>query len=199
MNKTCTDPARVAVWVSMADHFLDTETRHDLPRTALCCVEAGLSAAEARHVWQHEVSPAVGFNLFSGAGEWAGWDRDWLLARIARARLCYWHRPGTWLSLRWPMPLMGGQWLAIERCIEFLQAFPGERTRQTAANDLTRLARHLFDFGGKDLSTLEPREQQRVRALYPAPFNTLLRSALMRSERKEAEARVQRALAEAAR
>jgi hypothetical protein len=51
--------------------------RQDLPLTALCCVEAGLSAAQARQVWQFEVSPAVGFNLLSVAGEWAYWDEDW--------------------------------------------------------------------------------------------------------------------------
>lgn len=52
------DPQRVDVWVAMADHFLDTETRHELPRTALACLEAGLSAAEARDVWYYEVSRA---------------------------------------------------------------------------------------------------------------------------------------------
>ena len=199
MNKTCTEPALIAVWVSMADHFLDTESRQDLPLTALCCVQAGLSPAQAREIWQHEVSPAVGFNLFSVVGEWAGWDRDWLIERIARARSSGWRRAGAWGRLRWPMPMTGGQWQAIERCIEFLQALPSEDARCRAAADLARLARHLFDFCAKDLNTLEAEERQRLRQLYPDPFNALLTSALTRAERREAAARVQRALSECAR
>ena len=96
MNETCTDPATIAIWVSMADHFLDTESRPDLPLTALSCVEAGLSAAEARAVWEHDVAPAVGLNLLSFAGEWAGWDHDWLVARIEQVRARWWNRPGPW-------------------------------------------------------------------------------------------------------
>jgi len=194
MTKTSTDPALIAVWVSMADHFLDTETRQDLPRTALCCVEAGLSPAEARAIWQHDVSPAVGFNLFQVAGEWAGWDRDWLIARIEQVRRSCWHRPGLWRALRWPMPLMGGQWRAIEQCIDFLQSVPTAPARQRAAADLAILAGHLFDFCARDLSGLTEEERQRVRRLYPEPFNTLLGSALLSGERVAAARRMQLAV-----
>jgi hypothetical protein len=193
MTHTGTDPLTIAVWISMADHFLDTETRHDLPLTALCCVQAGLSPAQARDVWQHEVTPAVGFNLFSVAGEWAYWDRDWLLERIQRVRSSWWHRPG-WQRRRWPMPLMGGHWLAIERSIEFLQAVPAAAERELVARDLARLARHLFDFCPKDLATLAEDERARLRLLYPAPFSYLMESALGRTERADAEQRVQRAV-----
>src|SRR6478609_6253839 len=195
MTKTSTDPAMLAVWVSMADHFLDTETRHDLPLTALRCVEAGLTPVQAREVWQHDVSPAVGFNLFDIAGEWAGWDEEWLVARIAEARQSRWHGPGRWRKLRLPMPLMGGQWLAIERIIEFLRAMPDASAQKRAAADLTFLARHLFDFCSTDLSNLASEDRERVRALYPAPFDSLLGSALQTQERAAATLRLQQALA----
>ncbi|HEY3256524.1 MAG TPA: hypothetical protein VGJ91_21340, partial [Polyangiaceae bacterium] len=196
MNESPTDPLTIAVWLKMADHFLDSETHHDLPLTALCCVQAGLSTAEARAVWQHEVSPAVGFNLFSVAGEWAYWDRAWLVARIQRVRVSWWNRPGPWRKLRSPMPpLMGGDWLAIERCMEVLQAVPDAAEREQMARDLARLARHLFDFCPKDLASLEDAEQMRLCQLYPAPFSLLLEPALLRSERAEARRRVQCALA----
>jgi len=198
MTTTSTDPALIAVWVSMADHFLDTETRHDLPLTALRCVEAGLSPADARAIWQHDVSPAVGFNLFDVAGEWACWDRDWLIATIESVRKSRWHRPGMWRAMRWPMPLMGGQWLAIERCIDFLQALPSPRIRQRTANDLAFLARHWFDVSGPALSGLPEEERRGIRRLYPALFGFLLGSALSARERKGAERRMQLALSEVA-
>jgi hypothetical protein len=198
MTKTCTDPLTIAVWSSMAGHFLDTETRHDLPYTALCCVEAGLSAAQARQVWQFEVSPAVGSNLFSVAGEWAGWDHDWLVERIERMRVSWWNRPGPWRWLRTPLVLQSDQWLAIERCMRFLQAMPCEMTRKRVARDLAWLTRHLVDFCPKDLSTLEAEERELLRQLYPAPFNSLLESSLARSERAQAAQRVQRALSASA-
>ena len=194
MNEISPEALTIAVWIRMADHFLDTETRHDLPLTALCCVQAGLSAVQAREVWQHEVSPAVGFNLFSVAGEWAYWDRDWLIERIQRLRVRRWNRPGPWRRLRWPMPLMGGQWLAIERCIELLQALPSASERQQMARALARLARHSFDFCPEDLSNLEDEERERLRRLYPAPFKFVMESALLRSERAKADGRVQQAL-----
>jgi hypothetical protein len=147
-------------------------------------------------VWQHEVSPAVGFNLLSVVGEWAYWERDWLVERIQRLRVRWWNRPGPWRRLRWPMPLMGGQWRAIERCIELLEAVPSVSERERMARDLARLARHSFDFCPEALSTLADEERQRLRRLYPAPFKFVIESALMGSERAEAERRVERALSE---
>jgi len=194
-----TAPLTLEVWFNMAGHFLDTETRHDLPYTALSCVEAGLSAAQARQVWQFEVSPAVGSNLFSVAGEWAGWDRDWLVDRIERLRVSWWNRPGPWRWLRAPIVLMNDQWLAIERCMTFLQALPGDLPRKRVARDLAWLTRYWIDFCPQDLSTLEAEERELLRQLYPAPFNALMGSTLDRSERAEAERRVQRALSAIAR
>ena len=69
---------------------LDTEARHAIPGTALLWVEAGADEAAVRHAWRYEVTPAVWPNLWSVAGEWAGWNGAWLEARIraaARSRL----------------------------------------------------------------------------------------------------------------
>ena len=118
MTKQAAGPGRITVWLAMADHFLDTETRHDIPLTALLCVEAGWSCERARDAWRHEVSPAVAFNLWSVAGEWAGWDREWLVARIERLRSSWHNRPGTLKSLRYRLraPGMDGVWVAMPRC-----------------------------------------------------------------------------------
>jgi hypothetical protein len=194
MNETCKNPLIVEVWVKMADHFLDTESRHHLPLTALCCVEAGLSGVQARDVWQHEVAAAVGFNLYSVAGEWDCWERDWLIERIERARSSRCNWPGWWRRLRSALPPQaGGECLAIERCIEFLQAVPDAAERKRVADDLALLARHSFDFFPEDPTSLDPEARARLRRLYPTPFRWLMGSALLRSERAAAERRLQRA------
>jgi hypothetical protein len=96
------DPRRIEVWLAMADHFLDTETRHDIPLTAMRCVEAGLSVAEARDVWRYEVSPAVWPNGWSVAGEWDFWEREWLLGTIQEVRTQWTNRdrPNIFLNVR---------------------------------------------------------------------------------------------------
>jgi hypothetical protein len=178
MSKT-TDPRLVAVWEAMADHFLDAETRQELPMTALRCVEVGLSVEQAREVWKCDVLPAVGFNAFSVAGEWAGWDRAWLVSRIDRIR-----RGPRWMRqvrLACSIDLMRGERIAIERCIELLEMTPPTE-RQQLASDLTFLSHHAFEFGQKPLGSVEPAAQERIRALYPNPFERLIGPALARDE-----------------
>jgi hypothetical protein len=71
-------------WVSLAEHFLDTETRHELPSTALACVEAGFDVGAMKDALYGRVAPEVGSNLLSVAGEWAGWDDAALIEAIRR-------------------------------------------------------------------------------------------------------------------
>jgi hypothetical protein len=139
-------PGRRAVWVALADQFLDTETRHLIPSAALCCVEAGL-AAEARAIWHHEVFPVVGHNHFEIAGDWAGWPEEWLGEQIAarRERRCrvadMVHRACARIGRR----VFESRWIAIARCIRLLDGTPPPLRGSTAA-DLELLARSYFDF-----------------------------------------------------
>jgi hypothetical protein len=186
-----TDPRLVPVWEAMASHFLDTETRQDLPMTALRCVEAALSVERAREVWRCEVLPAVGVNAFSVAGEWVGWDRDWLVGRIERIR-----RGPRWLRrvrLVCSIDVMRGECVAIERCIELLQVTPPMQ-RQQLATDLAFLSQHAFDFMAKPLGAIEPAAQHRIRALYPNPFERLIGPALVHGEAPAVKARLAAAL-----
>ena len=196
MTNCPTHPRRVAVWVAMAEHFLDTETRQDIALTALCCVEAGLTPNQASDVWRYEVSPAVSFNLWDVAGEWAGWDRDWLVQRIERLRTNWHNRAGTCGALRYRLRVhcMHGVWMAIGRCMEALVSVPTGDGRRQLARDLTFLARHYFDFGPGDLAALDSGEQQRIRALYPEPFQRIMAPALVPGEAKAADGRARSAL-----
>ena len=196
-----TDPKRIEVWVAMADHFLDTETRHEIPLTALRCIEADLTVAEARDVWRYEVSRAVGFNAWSIAGEWAGWDRDWLIERIERLRRRWDNAPGTarWLRYRFRVHLLHGVWVAISECMEKLLAFPDPDTRKQASLDLASLARQYFDFSPDDYSKFGNRELARFRALYPQPFRSIFNPAGVTGENLLADRRVRKVLARSTR
>lgn len=187
---------RIALWLAMADHFLDTETRQDIPATALGCVQAGLSTQQAFELWRHEVSPAVAANLYSVAGEWAGWNRDWLVARIERARTrrALWPSALRWLLSRSPIHFNRGVWLAIERCMEtLLQCAPSE-ARQERVGDLSWLAHHYFDVPSGASAEVEESRLARLRALYPEPFRWLMAPALVSGEEAEADRRLRRAL-----
>jgi hypothetical protein len=195
MMKSKTDAGRIQVWVAMADHFLDTETRHDIPLTALYCVEAGMTVEEARRVWRTEVIPAVGFNLFLVAGEWAGWDRDWLVHEIERAgprgRFPWCMLPSRLISL----PCNHGVMAAIERCMKILMRIEDVSERTRVARDLAALARHVFDFCAKDFEVLPSEQQQRLAALYPEPVSHALAPALVPGEAKAAARRLEAAFA----
>jgi hypothetical protein len=63
---TKADPTRRAIWIALADQFLDTETRTWIPHTALQIVEAGYPLEEARRIWRYEVSPGIDQRLVRG-------------------------------------------------------------------------------------------------------------------------------------
>lgn len=192
------DPRRIELWMDMAEHFLDTETRPHIPLTALRCVEAGLTPSQARDVWRYEVTPAVAFNLWDVAGEWAAWDRDWLIQRIERLRAGWWSRPGTLRALRHRVraQCLEGVWCAIERCMLTLTEAANCEERARLAADLALLSGHYFDFCQQELATLPGATRRRVRALYPEPFRQAMAPALVPGEAKGADARVRTALQE---
>ena len=202
MHDITEDKNRGEVWVAMADHFLDTETRHDLPLTALRCLEAGLSTAEARDVWRFEVTPAVGFNLLDVAGEWAGWDRDWLVGEIQRRRGrqgILWRFPWSLLGKRdLGIPGLGSTLDSIERFMKFLGASADSAKQERAARDLASLARHYFDFCPDNYADVGRDEFQRLQALYPEPFKRCMAPALFPGEAAPATGRVEAALREGA-
>jgi predicted metal-dependent HD superfamily phosphohydrolase len=129
---------RIATWESMADHFLDSDMRGEVPRTALTCLRAGLSVEEARDIWRHDVTPALCFNLYLVAGEWGAWDRDWLLQRIAQKR----RRGRGWLARLLYRCEVGGNhavWLQIEGCMRLLSPM-SEPERIAMTDVLSKLA-----------------------------------------------------------
>lgn len=78
---------RVPVWNALSDLFLDTELSDTTHRSiAKVVTESGFEAQEIHDILWKEVLPAVGDNLRVVAGEWAGFDPEWLKERILSVR-----------------------------------------------------------------------------------------------------------------
>jgi hypothetical protein len=75
---------RHPVWIALSDLFLDTDTRLSFPYIARTLAESPYSDDELAAIFQNEVAPAVEFNLFDIAGEWAGFNESWLIDTITR-------------------------------------------------------------------------------------------------------------------
>ncbi len=188
-----------AAWLALGEHFLDTETRHLLPLTALACVDAGLDPDAVRETWWNELFPVLGSNLLDVAGEWAGWDEAWLLASVEKAREARRASGPVRRSLRKGLhPRHSAETLeSLVRCVEHLGRVP-RVDREPHAQVLSLLARHVFDFIPRASSEWEPRMVQRARTLAPATVLTLLGPALLPDERAVAEPRLAAVLRDSA-
>jgi hypothetical protein len=75
---------RRPVWEALSDLFLDTDTSLSREWRARELSQSPYSIDELEEILVTEVYPAVRGNLFSIAGEWAGFDMEWLEGRIQR-------------------------------------------------------------------------------------------------------------------
>ena len=76
---------RRPVWLAFSEFWLDTELGpHDLERLASAIGQSGFSISELRRIHLEEVAPVLYPNLLSPAGEWAGFDEEWLCGAIVQ-------------------------------------------------------------------------------------------------------------------
>jgi hypothetical protein len=76
---------RKPVWAALSDLWLDTEqTVNDLQRIAGVMRRSGYSIDKLREIYLFEVAPVVFLNLLTVAGEWAGFDEEWLFAEATK-------------------------------------------------------------------------------------------------------------------
>jgi len=135
-----TDRARRRpVWAALAELFVDNEVRPDVAAAALACVRSGYADDELQRIWTHEVAPVLAPNLLSVAGEWVGFDLDWLAERIEQRRPTPLDRVPAWLAR--------AEWQQVRRLTAWLRGWPTDRhdalaqavaARIGAAVELTR-------------------------------------------------------------
>lgn len=85
-NAQLSDPEiarRLPVWCALSDAFLDTELDAQAYRhmADVICAQ-GFAAAEAEAIFRKDVAPAFACNLWSVAGEWAGWPEATVRERV---------------------------------------------------------------------------------------------------------------------
>ncbi len=86
--------ARRPVWSAFADFYLDTDTTGFEPSAAAVLASSAYTLDELRAILLDEVHAALYPNLVSVAGEWAGFEADWLAARILEQQATpRWRRP----------------------------------------------------------------------------------------------------------
>ncbi|HWV13878.1 MAG TPA: hypothetical protein VN030_00490 [Cellvibrio sp.] len=75
---------RRAVWVALSDLFLDSDVSTSYDYISRVCAESSYSLEELNHILRYEVAPVCLPNLWSIAGEWAGFNEEWLVASIQK-------------------------------------------------------------------------------------------------------------------
>lgn len=96
--------SRAPLWEALADFWLDTElTDLSFDHIARVIAESPYSMAEIRDIHDYEVAPAVSGNLACVAGEWGGFNSEWLTAKChayALRRHSVLFRARIWLQRR---------------------------------------------------------------------------------------------------
>ncbi len=186
-NTTPTTPEERA-WLLLAEHFLDTETRHDLPRAALACVEAGYDVSAIEAALYGRVAPEVGSNLLSITGEWAGWDDAVLLPAMRRRSgdVSPWRKV---LARR--LPGVADTADSIGRFMRLFEATP-EDERATTLAALAYLGRLYFDFAPGDPDEQAPRTLERLDAGFVDAFLEAIRPSTYRDDRARGRRELER-------
>ena len=87
---------RTPVWLALSEFFLDTElTEVTVAYIARICAASPYSMKELERIMFLEVYPAFVSNLFSVAGEWAGWSEEFVRKRVLES-----YKPRYCLSWR---------------------------------------------------------------------------------------------------
>ncbi len=78
--------SRIPVWRALSELYLDTDVAALYPHIAQTLADSPYALDALHDMLMYDIHPALHPNLMSVAGEWAGFDDDWLLARVAQVR-----------------------------------------------------------------------------------------------------------------
>ncbi len=178
---------RHPVWLAMSEHYLDTETRPFLLRTAKVCLDAQLEFEAAADIWRYEITPLLYRNLRQPAGEWAGFDEEWIYTTCTR---CLGHN-----HLRSEQTYLGQSGsankylLALERIYARLLPL-NETSRADYASQMQALAMVFFDFHLEPRGFLPCSTHESWRDLFASDFFPLFSPLLLPAEESAGRQRV---------
>lgn len=114
---------RLPVWMACGDLYLDTEiTDQGYHSIARACAASPYTSEELDRIMFSEVWPALALNLFSVAGEWAGWDEEFVKIRILERSRRRWRLPWMLKSLKRPFV---ADWDRVHRMVDEIRAARG--------------------------------------------------------------------------
>ncbi|TPN82316.1 DUF7079 family protein [Aquimarina algicola] len=74
---------RKPIWIVLSEFYLDTELQeHDFRYIAKIIINSPYSLEKVKEINVFEVFPVLQSNLLSVAGEWAGFNEEWLITEI---------------------------------------------------------------------------------------------------------------------
>jgi len=77
---------RKPVWISLSDFYLDIELQEsDFKYIARKIIESPYSIMEVIEIIKYEIFPVLQPNLISIAGEWTGFQEEWLIMSITKS------------------------------------------------------------------------------------------------------------------
>jgi hypothetical protein len=85
--------AREPVWDALSTLFLDTDVSLSREWRSEILAASPYTMQELEEILAEEISPVCSWNKISVAGEWAGFDPDWLREKVLRN-----YRTPSWLS-----------------------------------------------------------------------------------------------------
>lgn len=100
---------RAPIWAYMQSFWMDTDPSILLHEAAQFCAESKYTLEELEAIFWNEVRPAVSFNmLMFPAPDWAGFEIEWLKARVLRKS-----RFGKPLPRKWLHPYSSNWWYKL--------------------------------------------------------------------------------------
>ncbi len=113
---------RLRIWVVLSEFYLDNELQEsDYDYIYSVLKNSGLTIKKLKEIDLYEVFPTLQLNLNSIAGEWAGFDEEWLretCSRNYRRRNNFFFRSFTWLRNLFVYWMRKEQWREVEKRFE---------------------------------------------------------------------------------
>jgi hypothetical protein len=120
---------RALPWLYLSDLWLDTEIDRRFLASALA--KLSYSVEELDEICTLEVAPQLYLNLESIAGEWAGFDQEWLEHQIIHYLNSKDWREKAWNQRSRTMRLAGGDWSEIRAMIKEIRESASRTLKST--------------------------------------------------------------------